>query len=255
MGGAPGIRGCDLNVTRIATMLTALSGESSGGGPVRTPRWAYIGNLLLVFFVSAPVLGQDTATASPAHARQWLSAGELAFAQGRFGDALDAFEASYRTQRQPQTLRRIGDAADKLGSHARAAEAWQAYLKYVPDAPDREYIASRIEANHAALSPTHPRTVNLELAPMTASSDQQHGHTATDSAAPRITHPGESPNPRSERSSQQAAGPIWLWAAGGAAVIAGIVIAAVVISSGGSPSTTAPVQGNVGSAIQTLGSR
>ena len=234
----------------IALMLTALSGESSGGRPVRTRRWAYIGNLLLVLLASGPALAQDAALATPA--QDWLSVGELAFAQGRFGDALDAFEASYRKQQAPQTLRRIGDAADKLGTHARAAEAWQAYLKHVPDAPDREYIASRIEANHAALGPAHPRTVNIELAPMTVSSDQQHGHNASDSAPMLAVKHDE---PRSERASTQAAGPIWLWAAGGAAVIAGIVIAAVVVSAGGSPSTTDPVQGNVGSAIQTLGSR
>jgi tetratricopeptide (TPR) repeat protein len=222
---------------------------------VWTRRWAYIGNLLLAFLVSAPALGQDAAAASPA---QWLSAGELAFAQGRFGDALDAFEASYRKQRAPQTLRRIGDAADKLGSHARAAEAWQAYLKYVPDAPDRDYLASRIDANHAALGPTHPKTVNIEIAPMTVSSDQQHGHNAasdSDVSSALVTHTGDRAESRTERASTHGAGPIWLWAAGGAAVIAGIVIAAVVISSGGSPTPSDPVQGNVGSAIQTLGSR
>ena len=221
---------------------------------MRTRRWAYIGNLLIVLLSSEAARAQDGAGASPA--QDWLSAGELAFAQGRFGDALDAFEASYRLQRAPQTLRRIGDAADKLGTHARAAEAWQAYLKHVPDAPDREYIASRIEANQAALGPTHPRSVNIELAPMTVSSDQQHGHNARDSAPMlAVTNTREGDEPRSERSSTSAAGPLWLWAAGGAAVIAGIVVAAVVISTGSSPSTTDPVQGNVGSAIQTLGSR
>jgi tetratricopeptide (TPR) repeat protein len=240
-------------------LLTALSGESSGGGPVQTRRWAYIGNLVLAFFVSTPVAvfaqnAQEQASASPAH--EWLDAGELAFAQGRFGDALDAFEASYRKRREPQTLRRIGDAADKLGSHARAAEAWQAYLKYVPDAADREYIASRIDANHAALGPMHPRTVNIEIVPMTVSSDQQHGHNAADSAPSlAVTRTGEDAEPRSERVNKQPAGPIWLWAAGGAVVVAGIIVAAVVISAGGSPSMSDPVQGNVGSAIQTLGSR
>lgn len=237
----------------IALMLTALSGESSGGRPVRTRRWAYIGNLLLLLLASAHALAEDAAQASPAH--EWLNAGELAFAQGRFGDALDAFEASYRNQRAPQTLRRIGDAADKLGTHARAAEAWQAYLKYVPDAPDREYIASRIDANHAALAPSHPRSVNIALAPMTVSSDQHHGHNRSGSASMlAVTHTAADPEPRSERVSKSA-GPVWLWAAGGAAVIAAIVVAAVVISAGDSPSMTDPVQGNVGSAIQTLGSR
>jgi len=220
---------------------------------VRTRRWAYIGNLFVVLLASAPAFAQPAAPASAA--QEWLSAGELAFARGRFGDALDAFEASYRKQRAPQTLRRIGDAADKLGSHARAAEAWRAYLKYVPAAPDREYIASRIDANQAALAPSHPRSVDFELAPKTVASDQRRGHNAPDSAPVlAVTHSGADAEPRSERVSQSA-GPIWLWAAGGAALVAGIVIAALVVSTGGSPNTTDPVQGNIGSAIQTLGSR
>lgn len=222
---------------------------------MRTRRLAYIGNLLVALIASSPAFAQDAAASS--HAVEWLNAGELAFAQGRFGDALDAFEASYRKRREPQTLRRIGDAADKLGSHARAAEAWQAYLKYVPDAPDREYIASRIDANHAALGPTHPRTVNGEIAPMTVTSDRQHGLNASESAAPSlaVAHTGEGSDQRSERANKQPAGPIWLWAAGGAVVVAGIVIAAVLISAGSGSGASDPVQGNVGSAIQTLGSR
>lgn len=220
---------------------------------MRTRRWAYIGGLWLVSLLSVPALAQDAATTSPV--QEWLSVGELAFAQGRFGDALDAFEAAYRKLRQPQTLRRIGDAADKLGSHARAAEAWQAYLKYVPDAPDREFIEGRIEANQAALGPMHPRSVNIELAPMTVASDQQPGHNPSQAAGTlSVTHAGESSEPRSERTSSRA-GPIWLWVAGGAAAIAGIVIAAVLINAGDSPGASDPVQGNVGSAIQTLGSR
>jgi tetratricopeptide (TPR) repeat protein len=113
-------------------------------------RWAYIGSLWLALRVSASAFGQATVARSDS-AGAALSSGELAYSQGRFGDALDAFEASYRKQPTPPTLRRIADAADKLGSHARALQALQAYLKYMPNTPDREYIASRIAANRAAL--------------------------------------------------------------------------------------------------------
>ena len=200
---------------------------------------------MLVLLASTPVLAQG----SPR--REWLSIGELAFAQGRFGDALDAFEASYRDDQAPQTLRRIGDAADKLGSHARAAEVLQAYLRVVPDAPDRELIAARIDANHAALAPVHPRTVDAESAAMTAPSDQQHGQSGA-AVAPPLAADNLS---KSERTSAQPAGPLWLWVTGGAVAVAGIVIAAVVIGSAGSPGSSDPLQGNVGGAIQTLGSR
>jgi tetratricopeptide (TPR) repeat protein len=206
----------------------------------------------LILSVSSRALAQS---ASP-RSNEWLTAGEVAFAQGRFGDALDAFELHYRKGQQPQTLRRIGDAADKLGNHMRASEALQAYLKHVPDAPDRDYIASRIDANQAALRPTLPRALSVVVAPVTVASDQQHGHNAPEATPPRlaVTQP-EPSKPESESTHTGPAGPIWIWATGGAVVVAGIVIAAVLISSGGSSRMGDPVQGNVGSAIQTLGSR
>jgi tetratricopeptide (TPR) repeat protein len=197
-------------------------------------------------------------TPAEQRAHEWLNAGEAAFAQGRFGDALDAFEMSYRKQSAPHTLRRIGDAADKLGSPARAEEAFSAYLKHVPDASDREYIRGRIDANHAALGAVHPKALAVQAAPMTpaSASDHRPGHvhpvqTSTELAAPTLAVS----NTRSETTHRDPAGPFWVWAAGGAVVVTGIVIAALVISAGGSASSPEPVRGNVGSAIQTLGSR
>jgi hypothetical protein len=191
------------------------------------------------------------ATRASQRANEWLNAGEVAFAQGRFGDALDAFEAAYRKQRVPHTLRRIGDAADKLGSHVRAAQALSAYLKHVPDAADRAYITSRIDANHAAVGEVYPKTLAASVAPMTLPSDQRTGHEAALQSAPTLaTTPVQTENIR-----RDPAGPFWIWAAGGAVVVTGIVIAALVISAGGSASSPEPVRGNVGSAIQTLGSR
>jgi tetratricopeptide (TPR) repeat protein len=201
----------------------------------------------------SPRASAQSGEAAAQRASEWQRAGEVAFAQGRFGDALDAFEASYRKRQQAQTLRRIGDAADKLGSHVRAAEALQAYLKDVPDAPDRDYIASRINANQLALGPTHPRSLSVVAAPLTVASEQQRGHNSVNAApALAITQPAPT---KSQGARSEPAGPIWLWAAGGAVVVAGIVIAAVLVSSGGSRVMGDPVQGNVGSAIQTLGSR
>jgi hypothetical protein len=186
-------------------------------------------------------------------ANEWLKAGEVAFAQGRFGDALDAFEASYRKLQAPQTLRRIGDAADKLGSHVRAAEALSAYLKHVPDAPDRAYIASRIDANHAEVGKAYPKTLSLmgRRAPVTLPSDQRVGRESSTPSAPVLA----TSHTATETARRDPAGPFWIWAAGGVVVVTGIVIAALVISAGGSASSPEPVRGNVGSAIQTLGSR
>jgi hypothetical protein len=89
------------------------------------------------------------------------AAGEAAYAQGDFAGALQAFERAYEQEKEPRTLFRIGDAADKLGMHARAASAFQQYLRFVPYAKDRAFIESRFRANQAALGVASDRGLTL----------------------------------------------------------------------------------------------
>jgi tetratricopeptide (TPR) repeat protein len=223
-------------------------------------RWAYIGSLTLLLIAQASAgharaqanVGEanvQDGAAAPDEARALLDAGELAYAQGRFGDALDFFEASYRKRREAQTLRRIGDAADKLGSHARAIEALKSYLARVPDTRDRAFVESRIAANQAELDVVRQQTL------FAASSAKARTDSEPKAAEGTTAAPAAALTQTKSESAGNHAGPFWLWAAGGAVVVAGIVVAAVVISAGASPSTSEPVRGNIGSAIQTLSSR
>jgi tetratricopeptide (TPR) repeat protein len=229
---------------------------------VRMGRWAYIGSLAVVLLVHASPLRAQAALSTAQDGSALLDAGEAAYASGRFGDALDNFEASYRTRPEPPTLRRIGDAADKLGSHARAIEAFRSYLAKVPDARDCVFIESRIEANRAALDAVKQQTL------VAASSAKITREAKPDApqvksivrAAPLQPQPEQAApaaaltQTKSERAGSPA-GPLWIWAAGGAVVVAGIVVAAVLIGSGAAGNAAVPVRGNVGSAIQTLSSR
>lgn len=226
-------------------------------------RWANIGSLTLLLIAQAS-FGEGRAHAQANvrdtnvqegavnEARAQLDAGELAYAQGRYGDALDCFEASYRMRPEAMTLRRIGDAADKLGSHARAIEALKSYLARVPDARDRAFVESRIAANQAELDAVRQQTfVAASSAKARTDSTDPKGK----GAEPTMAAPAAALTQTKAEAAGNRAGPLWLWAAGGAVVVAGIVVAAVVIGSGASPSTSEPVRGNIGSAIQTLSSR
>lgn len=183
----------------------------------------------------------DTSPASskPPASSAGLDAGKLAYEQGRFGDALDAFELSYRKTRDPQTLLRIADAADKLAIHARAVEAYEAYLGHFPNHPDHAFISSRIAANRAALE--------AATAPVAVAS--RSGLASSTVATTR------QPVGRTSAGRHNPAGPWWAWVAGGAVVVAGIVVAGVLVSTGSAPSVVQPIQGNVGGTVQTLSGR
>jgi hypothetical protein len=167
---------------------------------------------------------------------------------------LDCFEASYRKRQEALTLRRVGDAADKLGSHARAIEALKSYLLRVPNARDRVFIESRIDANQAALDTVRQQTL-LAASSAKAHTDTKNKSFTSDQGFADSAAPAAALTQTKSEASGNRAGPFWVWAAGGAVLVAGIVVAAVVISSGGSTNMGEPVRGNVGSAIQTLHSR
>jgi tetratricopeptide (TPR) repeat protein len=205
-------------------------------------------------------------------------AGEGAYARGDFVAALQAFERAYDQEKEPRGLFRIGDAADKLGLHARAASAFQQYLSVVPHAKDRAFIESRFRANQAALGAaadhgaTLPPPVRSPVAPLRAAPTQPERaasfavlgssararvrvHAETDESPPaRGTRdraaPGAALRATQASSESTRVGPWWLWAGAGGVVVVGIVIAA--LSLGSSATSPEPVRGNLGSAVQTL---
>jgi tetratricopeptide (TPR) repeat protein len=104
---------------------------------------------------SSQLAAQAQRTRNPAQASEQAGmearAGEAAYALGDFAGALRAFERAYAGSKEPRMLFRIGDVADKLGMYARAASAFQAYLRAAPASKDHAFVASRMRANQVAL--------------------------------------------------------------------------------------------------------
>jgi tetratricopeptide (TPR) repeat protein len=213
--------------------------------------------VLLTVCSNARALAEDAATVdiadhrllsatAPQHsalrASAYLAAGDEAYAAGRFDQALSAFESAYAREKNPRTLYKIGDTADKLGRKRRAVDAFQQYLALVPAAKDRAFIESRIRADQSALSRSATPTKSAATTPART--------VAAPSAALRSTALAGSEQ-RAHTGQHNPAGPWWLWAGAGVLVVAGVVVAAVGLNSAGE-STPERVRGNLGQATQTL---
>ncbi len=70
--------------------------------------------------------------------------GMAAYARGDTGAAETAWRAGYQLARDPAFLVRIGEAQEKAGTPAAAAETYRRYLREAPDAADRDDIEARI---------------------------------------------------------------------------------------------------------------
>jgi tetratricopeptide (TPR) repeat protein len=77
-------------------------------------------------------------------ARAHYETGERAYREGRFADAIQAFRRAHELSDRPELLFNIGQAADRLDHHAAAAEAFEAYLRERPNAPNRSYVEGRL---------------------------------------------------------------------------------------------------------------
>jgi len=107
-----------------------------------------------------------------AHSR--FEAGRLAFAAGRYEDALHDFELAYALSHRPELLYNVGQCADRLRMDARALEAFEGYLR---EAGDHAQYRTEVEAHvvrdgaaAASVPEVEPEAVVATPPPSTASS-------------------------------------------------------------------------------------
>ena len=77
-------------------------------------------------------------------ARIVYQAGVLAYDEQRFENALEHFERAHELSGRPQLLYNIGLAADRLRRDPRAIEAYESYLRELPDAANRARVEERL---------------------------------------------------------------------------------------------------------------
>lgn len=110
--------------------------------------WAAIALGALIALAAAGTLGSrahaQQAGGRDAEARMLFQAGQVAFEEGRFENALEYFRRSYDLSGRAELLYNIGTAADRLRMDRDALEAFRRYVAERPDAPNRAEVEARI---------------------------------------------------------------------------------------------------------------
>lgn len=116
--------------------------------------------LALGFFVAPTVVpvglvhaeGGTVVSESEREARSEFEAGRDAYDHGATAKALTHFERAYALSKRPALLFNIARASDAEGLAARAAAAYEAYLDALPNAENRDFVASRLEKMRASIA-------------------------------------------------------------------------------------------------------
>ena len=85
-----------------------------------------IAGLLLSMMLAGPAMAQGTVQ-QDARAREWFINGQHLYQEGRYRDALVAFEAAYRMSSRPNVLRSIAYCHENLGEIGRALDVLYRY--------------------------------------------------------------------------------------------------------------------------------
>jgi tetratricopeptide (TPR) repeat protein len=96
----------------------------------------------VIVFAAAPAAAQDV---KDQEARVRFQSATLAYADGRFEEALHDFRRAYELSGRAALLFNIASAAERLRLDVEARDAYEAYLEKVPDAENRRFVESRIE--------------------------------------------------------------------------------------------------------------
>lgn len=95
---------------------------------------------------------QPTSEGGDAEARALFEAGQVAFREGRFEDALTDFQHAYDRSPRPLLLFNIGTAADRLRRDAVALDAFERYLAAMPEATNAVEVRARIDVLRDAVA-------------------------------------------------------------------------------------------------------
>ncbi len=100
--------------------------------------------IALLGILLVPSVGSGQATTSDAEARGLFLAGQAAYSEARYADALRHFQRSYELSGRPDLLYNVAQAADRLRRDDIAIAAFEAYLHFSPTAERRREVESRL---------------------------------------------------------------------------------------------------------------
>ena len=196
-------------------------------------------------------------------AREHYAKGKRLYDLGRFADAAREYEAAYQAKDDPALLFNLGQAHRLAGNYPQALLAYKAYLRNVPNAPNRREVEARInemqtivdEQTRTSQKPPQgtmePKPLDTSPAAGAAAAGPATGEPATGAppgsatAAPATSEPSASAT--LTREAAPAKTPVykrwWLWTAVG--VVAVGVGVGLGVGLGAQPKNPSPSIGGV----------
>ncbi|AKF11592.1 hypothetical protein DB32_008741 [Sandaracinus amylolyticus] len=167
-----------------------------------------------------PPASSSQSSSRDAEARALFEAGRVAFADGRFEDALEYFERSHELSGRPELLYNIGTSSDRLRREREAVSAFEAYLAALPDAPNRREVEGRLRVLREEIAREDEQAAAVAAAEAAAAQDA--------ASAPSAAPASESAE-RDDGGGEDVLTSWWLWTIIGVVVaggVAGAVVAA-----------------------------
>jgi tetratricopeptide (TPR) repeat protein len=165
-------------------------------------------------------------------ARTRFTSANMAFADGRFEDALYDFKRAYELSGRPQLLFNIGSTAERMRRDEEALEAYEAYLELVPEAGNRRFVESRIELLRETIAEAERR----------ATEEEAKSQVVVGTAEPEAAQP-------KDEGKRGIASRWWFWTIVVGVVAGGVATGVVLGTSSSSPD---PFVGSDGMTYETL---
>lgn len=165
-------------------------------------------------------------------ARALFDAGRVAFAEGRFEDALRRFQGAHEASGHPELLYNVAMCLERLQRDEEALGALRAYLEQAPDSPLRGNVEGRIEG------------LERSVAEQRALAEQARREPDPEPPA----DPGRSSAAAPE--GQDLVSAWWLWTLVGVVVVGAALGVTLALTL--DPGEQAPIPGDAGIVVSTL---
>ena len=169
--------------------------------------------------LSPSALAQTSKKEADARARELYEQGDAAYAEARYEQALDAFREAYELSKRPGLLYNMGNAYERLGRPAEAADALEKYLPHAKKS-EKAVIEKRVE--NLRKRAEEEKAAEAERAAAEAQAEAERERTQPD--------PAPAPVPREPERQSPTLGWV-LVGVGGAAIATGAVFGVMALGA------------------------
>jgi tetratricopeptide (TPR) repeat protein len=164
-------------------------------------------------------------------ARDLYKEGDAAYAEGRYDDALNAFQEAYDLSKRPLLLYNIGNALERLGRLGESADALEKYLPHAKPG-EKKVLEKRIANLRKRAEEKKPEPVPVEPVPTKPEPEANPTKPAVEPADK--PHERPQPHPESDSGVETTSSPTLGWVllgVGGAAIGTGAVFGSMALSA------------------------